>query len=428
VSIDAAGAIHLQRRAAARLTPTAPFHFPATVHKPSHFRAPINVYRSGVYWQTLRLGDDEYVAVARPLAVRTGAEPGPVAVVLRSRTERLRFLNSLHTQLAATAVLAVLAATLLSYGIARTVTRPLGTITATMREMTATGDLTRRVPTAQATAWHDEDARLLAAAFNTMTASIARFQQEAGERERLSSLGRLSTVIAHEIRNPLMIIKATLRTLKGPEAHREAVDAAVRDIEEEVARLNRIVSEVLDFARPIDFRLGPVDVNDLCRSAAAAVAPDGDAGPALIRLDLDPRLPANVTDGERLRLVLVNVLANACQAVEARLAAGGSGPGPGEVRVVTGRFGERLSIRVCDTGTGIADTDLPHVFDPYFTTRRTGTGLGLAIAKNVVEGLGGRITAATRPEGGAEIRLDLPLVTPDAAADDAPRSSPPDAT
>jgi signal transduction histidine kinase len=116
-----------------------------------------------------------------------------------------------HRTLGITALVAVLAATLLSYGIARTVTRPLGAITATMRDMASTGDLARPIPRA-GSRWDDEDAKLLAGTFNTMTASIARFQREAAERERLSSLGRLSTVVAHEIRNPLMIIKTVLHS------------------------------------------------------------------------------------------------------------------------------------------------------------------------------------------------------------------------
>jgi signal transduction histidine kinase len=82
-----------------------------------------------------------------------------------------------------------------------------------MREMSTTGDLTRKISMRRTGNWEDEDATLLATTFNTLTDSIARFQREAAQRERLSSLGRLSTVVAHEIRNPLMIIKASLRTL-----------------------------------------------------------------------------------------------------------------------------------------------------------------------------------------------------------------------
>ena len=142
------------------------------------------------------------------------APRSPIALILRSRTERCGSY-ALHRAARSPRVVAVLAATLLSYAVARTVTRPLGAITATMREMAATGDLTRTIPLPAARRWDDEDARLLATTFNTMTDSIARFQREAAQRERLSSLGRLSTVVAHEIRNPLMIIKAALRTLRG---------------------------------------------------------------------------------------------------------------------------------------------------------------------------------------------------------------------
>ena len=128
-----------------------------------------------------------------------------------------------------TAFLAVLAATLVSYAVARTVTRPLGAITATMREMATTGDLTRKIALSpKAARWEDEDARLLRDTFNTMTDSIARFQREAAQRERLSSLGRLSTVVAHEIRNPLMIIRTALRTLKHGTGHPPEVQCGRR--------------------------------------------------------------------------------------------------------------------------------------------------------------------------------------------------------
>ena len=124
---------------------------------------------------------------------------------------------AIHTELAVTAVVAVLLATLLSFAVARTITRPLAAITGVMREVAATGDLTRKIVLRRGSRWDDEDARLLATTFNTLTDSIARFQREMSQKERLSSLGRLSTVIAHEVRNPLMIIKAALHTLRQPD-------------------------------------------------------------------------------------------------------------------------------------------------------------------------------------------------------------------
>ncbi len=245
-------------------------------------------------------------------AARQGA--GPVALILRSRTEHLRFLRAIHTELAFTAVVAVLLATLLSFVVARTITRPLAAITDAMREVAATGDLTRKI-VLRGRRWDDEDARLMAATFNTLTDSVARFQREVAQKERLSSLGRLSTVIAHEVRNPLMIIKAALHTLRQPDVGPATLREAAADIDEEVARLNRIVNEVLDFARPIRFELVPVDLNALCReSAAAAQATPG----AAVGLDLDPSLGVVRTDAERLRVALVNLIVNARHAVEAQ--------------------------------------------------------------------------------------------------------------
>src|SRR5204863_3441717 len=174
----------------------------------------------------------------------------------------------------------------LSFAVARTITRPLAAITDVMHEVAATGDLTRKIAVGEGRRWHDEDAQLMATTFNTLTDSIARFQREMSQKERLSSLGRLSTVIAHEVRNPLMIIKASLHTLRQPGAGAAALREAVSDIDEEVARLNRVVNEVLDFARPIRYELATADLNALCRESAAA-AEAGAAGPP-IHLDLDP--------------------------------------------------------------------------------------------------------------------------------------------
>jgi signal transduction histidine kinase len=353
----------------------------------------------------------EYVAVSRPLAAPIPGTSTAAALILRSRTERLRFLGAIHTALAGTALLAVLVATVLSYAVARTVTRPLAKITAAMREMSTTGDLTRKIALEPAH-WEDEDAGLLARTFNSLTDSIAAFQRDAAQRERLSSLGRLSTVVAHEVRNPLMIIKASLRVLRLPSGSPAESREAVADIDEEVSRLDRVVNEVLDFARPIRCEVGPTDLNALCRNAAEASL-SGESAPG-ISLRLDPKLPGVMTDGERVRTALVNILSNAREAVAALSAEEAKGAGlPPDVELTTLQAaGGGVAIVIADRGIGIAAVDLPHVFDPYFTTRRTGTGLGLAIAKNIVEALGGAISVRSRPSEGTEVRIDLPATAP----------------
>ena len=361
----------------------------------------------------LTLAGEDYLVLPRPLSV-AGTLPvgvGPVALILRSRTELLRGLQAIHTGLAATAIVAVLLATILGFAVARTITRPLANITDVMREVAATGDLTRKIAIRQGNRWEDEDARLLAATFNTLTDSIVRFQREMSQKERLASLGRLSTVIAHEIRNPLMIIKAALHTLRQSKPGEAALREAVADIDDEVTRLNRIVNEVLDFSRPIRFDLAPADVAALCRdSAAAAQASPGTA----VALDLDPALPTLVTDAERLRIALVNMLVNARHAVNGdqtnRRSPGGGGSDPPVILKATAA-GDRVTITITDRGVGVAPADVPHIFDPYFTTKRGGTGLGLPIAKNIVEGLGGTIAVSSSvdPGGhGTEIRIDFP--------------------
>jgi signal transduction histidine kinase len=352
----------------------------------------------------VQVGDEVYEVLPRPLAETdetAAARSGPVALILRSRTAQLQSLQSIHAGLLATAVVAVLLATVLGFAVARTIAQPLAAITAVMREVAATGDLTRKIAPRHGNRWDDDDARLLATTFNTLTDSIARFQRDMSQKERLTALGRLSTVIAHEVRNPLMIIKSALHSLRQPGAAPAVVNEAIADIDEEVVRLNRIVNEVLDFARPIRFELSPVDVNALCRESAGAALASGPG--AAIALDLEPAPAMMTTDPERLRIVLVNLLVNARHAVK------GNG---GQVSMTSRASAGSVRIVVADAGTGIAAPDLTKVFDPYFTTKRGGTGLGLPIAKNIVEGLGGTVAVASTPGKGTEITIDLPCDAP----------------
>ena len=375
---------------------------------------------------TVQVSGEQYAVLPRLLAFGTGTDAG--ALILRSRAEQLRSVQAIQTGLLATAVVAVLLATILSFAVARTITRPLAAITDVMREVAATGDLTRKITLGAGRLWRDEDAQLLAATFNTLTDSVARFQREMSQKERLLSLGRLSTVIAHEVRNPLMIIKGSLHALRQKHLDDTARQEAVRDINEEVERLNRIVNEVLDFARPIRFEIAPADLNALCRESATASQA---AGPgSAVGLDLDPSAPSVTTDAERLRIALVNMLVNARHAVNgtasvASVQSSVAGAQPlarspqplvssaeSSVMLRTRANGDRVTIVIADTGAGIDPAHLAHVFDPYFTTKRGGTGLGLPIAKNIIEGLGGSISIESVLGLGTEIRVDLPYNSP----------------
>jgi signal transduction histidine kinase len=376
----------------------------ATLPAPAREALARHARRAGI--SRVLVGTEEFMMTAVPLSLALGAgarSAEPLALVLRSRAGQLRSLRAIRTTLLATAGLAVLLATILSYAVARSVTRPLGAITAAMREMAATGDLTRHIALRGPAWWQDEDALLLASTFNTLIDSIARFQRETAQRERLLSLGRLSTIVAHEVRNPLMIIKAALRSL-GPQTPAAELSEAAADINEQVDRLNRIVHDVLDFARPLQFDLAPVDLGEVCRAAAAAVSA-GEATGAMIAVHAEHLTV--VTDAERLRAALVNVLANAVEAVRARPAAAPPAAGFDVVVTATATADGGATIAVRDHGTGVDPEHARQMFEPYFTTRRTGTGLGLPITRNIVEGLGGTITIR-HENPGTTVEITLP--------------------
>lgn len=367
---------------------------------PARWPVPLTSATSG----RLAIGGTEYAWRSQPL----DPEPGqttlpadvPVIIVLEPTAAAVATLRAVRFALGGIALVTAALAVVVGYGVARTVTRPLAAMSTTMHEMARTGDLTRRFTVQDRGIWADDDTRLLATTFNALTESIESFQREARERERLSALGRLSTVIAHEIRNPLMIVRGALRPLSRAAAASPDVRDAVQDIEEQVQRLNRVVDDVLDFARPVQLELAPTDVNEVAAEAVGAAAA---AYPALpVTLHLADDLPRLSCDGDRLRTVLVNVLTNAQQAAAARADAAGT------VTLTTAAAeGNGVRITVCDNGTGISASDLAHVFDPYFTTRRTGTGLGLPIARAIVQALGGRIEMHSERQHGTVVTIDL---------------------
>ena len=211
----------------------------------------------------------------------------------------MRTLGTIQAALAGIALGATLLAIVVSYGVARTITRPLASITDHMRQIAATGDLTRKLPTKHRAGWDDDDAHMLATTFNMLTDSVVRFQRDAAQRERLSSLGRLSTVIAHEVRNPLMIIKGALRTLARDGASAADVRDAAKDIDEEIDRLNSLVNDVLDVARPIRFDPTPTDINAVCRDAVQAA-------------ERGPRATARCSSSWRRRCPTSSPTASAC--------------------------------------------------------------------------------------------------------------------
>ena len=236
--------------------------------------------------------------------------------------------------------------------------------------------------------------------FPDMT-EMRRLQQEIARSRRLASLGSLAAGVAHEIRNPLSSLKgfATYfreRYRENP-ADRETADVMIAEVD----RLNRVIGQLLEFARPMTMTKVPTSLPMVLRHALKTV--EGQARKQGIAIETD--FPAQIgevpLDADRISQVFMNLFLNALAAMEAG----------GTLRVSLARQDERtVRISVSDTGAGIRKEDLPRVFDPYFTTKPSGTGLGLPIIQKIVEAHGGQISLTSEPGQGTTATVLLPAV------------------
>ena len=231
---------------------------------------------------------------------------------------------------------------------------------------------------------------------------IQTLRSEITRSQRLASVGRLAAGVAHEIRNPLSSIKGFATYFKE-RYHENAQDGQVASILiQEVDRLNRVVSQLLEFSRPISILPRPIRLARLIEDALKLIEAQAREKAITVQTAIHAGTEEVRLDPDRLSQVLLNLLLNGVEAMA-----------PGGVlslRTDETADGRMLAIRVSDTGCGIRPEDLSQVFEPYFTTKPSGTGLGLAIARNIVQTMGGDIAVASRPGAGTTFTLKLPLV------------------
>lgn len=227
------------------------------------------------------------------------------------------------------------------------------------------------------------------------------------EQRRLAALGTMAAGLAHEIRNPLAGIKGAAQYLQG-QASPEDVHDFLNVIVGEVNRLNEVVTQFLDYARPLKVNVEPTEVAPLIERVVELVRRDASSTEVRIHLELARELPVVSVDRDKLRQVLLNLVQNAVQAAGVA----------GEVRVAAGvqraaaheGLGEaQLTITVSDTGPGIMAEDLDKLFVPFFTTKTGGTGLGLAISRRLVQAHGGDISVRADPGQPTAFTVRLPL-------------------
>jgi signal transduction histidine kinase len=233
-----------------------------------------------------------------------------------------------------------------------------------------------------------------------------RLQEEAAQQERLAALGGMAAVLAHEIRNPLGAIKGLAQFLgekrTGDPTHTEMTQT----IAGEAARLERLVNDLLTYARPRPAERQPLALQLTLREVMFLVRPAADAASVKVHVETDDALPRVMADPEQMKQLFGNLVLNAVQAM----------PSGGTVRIrarggvpASSNSPRSIKITVEDTGPGIPEEDLPRIFEPFYTTRTKGTGLGLAICKQIVGAHGGTIRVAQSSPEGTVFEVTLPL-------------------
>jgi signal transduction histidine kinase len=217
--------------------------------------------------------------------------------------------------------------------------------------------------------------------------------------EHLATLGELATGLAHEIRNPLAGIAGVIEIVSRDLPATSPARAVVKDVRQEIARINQIVTDLLQTARPHPPKVRKSDLNTTVEHAVMLGRQQALTKSVEITLQKDASLPEIEHDSDQIHQVLLNLLLNALQAIDH----------DGKVSVVVKARGNYASVEVMDNGRGIPAEQLPHIFRPFFTTKGDGTGLGLSLARRIVEDHYGRIDVASTVGKGTTFTVVLPL-------------------
>jgi len=233
---------------------------------------------------------------------------------------------------------------------------------------------------------------------------LKQFYQKMGQADRLFAMGQLSAGIAHEINNPLAIISTYVQLMEKRSDLDEELQKEIRIMSEEIQRIAGKVSDLLSFAQDSEVRFAQADVHDLVRRTLSLVRHRLEKRNIKMVLDFCSEEPLYAEiDANKIKQVVLNLGLNAMQAMDEQ----------GGTLTLSTQMDEdtrEVLLHVSDTGCGIAEPDLPHIFDPFFTRRRTGegTGLGLAISYSIVQAHRGDITVRSEPGQGATFTVRLP--------------------
>lgn len=252
----------------------------------------------------------------------------------------------------------------------------------------------------------------LARTFDQMILGLrakAELEDRLNNAERAAVIGRLTAAVAHEIRNPLNFINLSIdhvRSKYPPEAEkdRERFERLLTSIKEETARLNRLVTDVLNFGRPANLNARDVDMREVLDQTVGMVRAQAQQQDVEVEVEVPESAVRARVDVEKLKSCFSNILFNAVQAM----------PTGGRLSVRLESSSDGCVTTISDTGVGIPGDALDRIFEPYYSTKDTGTGLGLAVTKKIIDEHGGRIRVSSTPGVGTTFEVELPSGGPGA--------------
>jgi signal transduction histidine kinase len=227
--------------------------------------------------------------------------------------------------------------------------------------------------------------------------SRVRMEARLREQEALAKLGEMAAVIAHEVKNPLAGIRGAIQVFGGRMVKDESTTHILEEIVVRIDALDRMMKDLLLFARPPKPRWSAVDLVPLVQTTASLLSED----PALrdVEVAVEGASPPVQADADMLRVVFQNLLINSAHAMQ----------GKGRIRVALGAVDQGCEIAVVDGGPGIPPDIREKIFTPFFTTKARGSGLGLPTVKRLVEAHDGQIVVDCPPAGGTTVRIRLPM-------------------
>ena len=227
--------------------------------------------------------------------------------------------------------------------------------------------------------------------------AIREMEARMRQADRLATVGRMAANIAHEIRNPLASLTGAIEVLTSPLTAEDARERLSQIVARESERLNHIIKNFLEYARPAPLSIATFDVAAAVEEVLLLLEHRVSPGSLKVIREFAPSIPWPV-DAQQFRQILWNLCLNAVEAM----------PDGGELRVSAAVRGRSLEVAVSDTGDGIGAADLAHVFEPFFSTKPEGTGLGLALVHRIVQDHGGEIDVRSSPGLGTTFTLTLP--------------------